>query len=105
MTRQEAIDLLGRLLIHCDPTDCPHSDCDRCIEAINMAGDALEQEPKQRHWAGTPEEFAKKMYQLAGSGDEEADHVKADELMCQLLTSLGYGEGVKIFRDMDKWYS
>ena len=70
-----------------------------------MAIDALKKQPNEWHWGGTPQEFAKKMSQLAESGDEEADHVKADELMCQLLTSLGYGEGVKIFRDMHKWYS
>ena len=75
------------------------------VEAFRMAIQVLEQEPEQRHWGGTPQEFAEKMYQLAENGDAEADHIKADELMCQLLTSLGYGEGVKIFREMYKWYS
>ena len=44
MTRKEAIKILGRLLLHCNPTDCPHNDCGKCVEAINMAEDALEQE-------------------------------------------------------------
>ena len=57
MTRQEAIDLLGRLLIYCDPTDCPHNNCDKCVEAINMAGEALEQEQKIGHWIDDDNSF------------------------------------------------
>lgn len=41
MTRQEAIKMLNRLLLYCD--ECPHGDCEKCVEAINMAEDALEQ--------------------------------------------------------------
>ena len=37
--------------------------------------------------------------------DAEIAHVKADGLMCELLTELGYGEAVKIFDEMEKWYS
>ena len=44
MTRQEAIKMLNRLLLYCD--ECPHGDCEKCVEAINMAEDALEKEPK-----------------------------------------------------------
>ena len=32
-------------------------------------------------------------------------HEKADELMCELLRELGYGEAVEIFEKMKKWYS
>ncbi len=101
MTREEAAKICQSIKFILDSDDYS----EEVEEALNMAIEALQQEPKQRHWAGTPKEFAEKMYQLAESGDAEADHVKADELMCQLLTSLGYGEGVKIFRDMYKWYS
>jgi adenylate cyclase class IV len=34
---------------------------------------------------------------------EEA-HIKADELMCEILTDLGYGEGIEIFKNMEKYY-
>lgn len=104
MTRQEAIEILRDTPIAISSSR-EDDICSLYAMAQNMAIEALKKEPKQRHWVGTPKEFAEKMYQLAESGDAEADHVKADELMCQLLTSLGYGEGVKIFRDMDKWYS
>ena len=104
MTKERAIELLKNFNQYDEPNCMGYWDCDECVEALDMAIEAL-QEPKQRHWVGTPQEFAKKMSQLAGGDDAEADHIKADELMCQLLTSLGYGEGVKIFRDMYKWYS
>jgi hypothetical protein len=37
--------------------------------------------------------------------DEEQKHAAADELMCELLKSLGYEKGVQVFDDMDKWYA
>ena len=37
--------------------------------------------------------------------DPEFAHVAADALMCQALTDLGYGKGLKVFRDMYKWYA
>lgn len=42
MTREEAIKMLNRLLLYCD--ECPHHDCEKCVEAINMAIEVLEQE-------------------------------------------------------------
>lgn len=54
----------------------------------------------------TPEEFAEEMakYNIPG-GDREADHGHADDLLCKVLQQLGYGDGVKIFENMDKWYA
>lgn len=37
--------------------------------------------------------------------DVEISHIQMDNLMCDLLESLGYGDGVNIFRDAAKWYS
>lgn len=105
MKTERAIELLKNFNLYDEPNCMGYWDCDECVEALNMAIEALKKEPKERHWVGTPKEFAKKMSYLAESDDPEADHIKADELMCQLLTSLGYGEGVKIFREMYKWYS
>ncbi len=53
----------------------------------------------------SPEVFKESMERIACSDDTEGNHVNADELMCELLTALGYGEGVEIFKNMDKWYS
>lgn len=55
----------------------------------------------------TPTEFAEQLGRIAISsrGDPEVAHSIADELMCELLKDLGYSDGVRIFRDMDKWYA
>jgi hypothetical protein len=39
------------------------------------------------------------------SGDEEHDHLEADEILCNLLSDLGYTELVSEFRKLDKWYA
>lgn len=61
----------------------------------------------------TPEEFAKKMkkisdnlkYQNDAYYDEEDTHMQMDDLMSDLLRQLGYGEGIDIFENTNKWYS
>lgn len=55
----------------------------------------------------TPEEFAVRMKEIMNEfdGDEELCHVYMDGCMCNLLTELGYGEGVDIFVSADKWYA
>jgi len=56
----------------------------------------------------TPQEFKEKMieiFPLDGSHEEDTAHVAGDKLMCQLLTELGYIDGVMIFITSDKWYS
>jgi hypothetical protein len=60
----------------------------------------------------TPEEFEKRMRECfppppdKGRGyDKEVAHGNADQLMCDLLTELGYGKGVEVFENADKWYA
>ena len=45
------------------------------------------------------------MYGHDTGSDLEATHLQADKLMCALLTELGYGEGIEIFKNADKWYA
>lgn len=54
-----------------------------------------------------PEEFYKKMLQLKNDfgEDEEEVHIQMDKLMCDLLLMLGYGDGIEIFDETDKWYA
>ena len=66
----------------------------------------------------TPEEFKQEMIEIRDLDDETAkkkygatwfssildNHIYADNLMCQVLEELGYGEGVKIFHEIEKWY-
>ena len=61
--------------------------------------------------AMTPEEFAEKMRKIYGPDptqrnyDEEDAHIRADELMCQALIGLGYGEGIQLFNNASQWYA
>lgn len=49
-------------------------------------------------------EFAEKMKKCAEK-DTEAAHIEADELMCEVLSGLGYQAGVDYFHEMNKWYA
>ena len=61
----------------------------------------------------TPAEFATAMAQIKCGAvyahdrmyDCEDQHIDADELMCDVLRSLGYGDGIDIFDSMPKWYA
>ena len=55
----------------------------------------------------TPEEFARQMEALAPKNLTEIDeaHMEMDNLMGEVLMSLGYGEGVMVFRNAEKWYA
>lgn len=55
----------------------------------------------------TPSEFKIRMATIRTleDTDKEAAHVRADELMCEVLTTLGYVEDVAVFNEMDKEYS
>ena len=53
----------------------------------------------------SPEEFTRRMHEIAAGGDTEISHAEADRLMMQVLTSLGYGDGATVFAEMDKWYA
>jgi len=53
----------------------------------------------------TKEEFRDRMQKIFESKDKEWRHAEADDLMCELLESLGYEEGTSVFRKADKWYA
>ena len=39
------------------------------------------------------------------SGDTEACHCIADDILCEFLRSLGYGDVVDEWDNVDKWYA
>lgn len=53
----------------------------------------------------TPEKFRDKMFELSKDDDVELRHGAMDGLMCDVLESLGYGEGVAIFNNTRMWYA
>lgn len=56
------------------------------------------------HKTITPEEFANFMKDVADPDDPEMAHELADAKMVEILESLGYEAGCKIFDTMKKWY-
>jgi hypothetical protein len=55
----------------------------------------------------TPEQAAEKMREVvrAHGGDPEGTHIAADELLCDVLRRLGYGDMVNIFLSTTRWYA
>lgn len=53
----------------------------------------------------TRERAIKELQELQKSGDTEAAHGDADDVLCALLTALGYGDVVSEWERVDKWYA
>ena len=55
----------------------------------------------------TPEEFAERMREIVEryGCDAESSHGAMDGIMCELLKSLGYEEGVNIFGNSKRFYA
>lgn len=54
----------------------------------------------------TPNEFERKMQEIFNNDDDtELNHEKADALLCEVLTQLGYENGITIFENAKKWYA
>lgn len=65
----------------------------------------IREETKRLNNQITPNEFLEGMKQIAEIDDTERSHIEMDELMCKLLVSLGYEDGVEVFKNAIKWYS
>lgn len=53
----------------------------------------------------TREEAIAKLRSLHTSYDPESDHAEADDVLCELLITLGYEDVVIEFENVDKWYA
>lgn len=53
----------------------------------------------------TREQAVARLKELQTGGDVEAEHSNADEVLCQLLNSLGYQDVVNEWNKVDKWYA
>jgi hypothetical protein len=51
------------------------------------------------------EEAIAKIKAAKKTGDIELAHKKADEILCDLLATLGYEKVVEEFHAMEKWYA
>lgn len=88
----------------------------RVIQLLKEVDELTEVNNRLRKGTGggvlTPKQFAQKISGIATedfySGerfDKEAAHSEADNALCALLETLGYVDGIRIFRAMDKWYA
>jgi hypothetical protein len=55
--------------------------------------------------AAKEKEAVEKLVYLQTNEDKESVHTKADEILCNLLRDTGYGEAVKAFEKIEKWYA
>lgn len=55
----------------------------------------------------TPDEFYRELQKiwLKCGNDYESSHSEMDDLMCDLLESLGYKDGIEFFKKSHRWYS
>ena len=45
------------------------------------------------------------MMEETDTGEPERDHYNADELLCDILISLGYDEVIEEYKKITRWYS
>ena len=50
-------------------------------------------------------EAVEKLEAIEKSGDTEARHIEADDILCDVLKALGCKEVVDAFEKLDKWYA
>ena len=50
-------------------------------------------------------EAIEKMKKCVNSGDTEVAHLDADNILCDVLTQLGYKELVDLYEKVKKWYA
>ena len=53
----------------------------------------------------TKEEAIEQLKSLQNEYDIERAHARADDVLCELLRTLGYEEVVKEWDEIDKWYA
>ena len=51
------------------------------------------------------EEAINELKQWQAHDDEEMEHIRADEILCELLISLGYQDVVDEWKKVGKWYA
>lgn len=53
----------------------------------------------------TKEEAIAKLKECKAGSDIECAHSDADDVLCELLTSLGYADVVEMWKKIEKWYA
>ena len=85
---------------------CTHTtDVAHAVNFDEVGNDRYMEVPASFGIALKPEAFKNRMLLLSSMDDEEEMHKLMDDVMCDVLRSLGYGEGVQIFLDTPKWWA
>ena len=74
------------------------------VFTFDEEGDVYIAEQPTKSTVMTPEQFRQKMEQILKSHDTAKRHFAADDLMCCLLSALGFEAGVVEFEEATKWY-
>jgi hypothetical protein len=53
----------------------------------------------------TREEALKELAEIKQNKDTEEAHVDADDVLCQMLSDLGYEDVVMAYHQISKWYA
>jgi hypothetical protein len=53
----------------------------------------------------TRESAIERLKGLRVTGDIEIGHAEADDVLCELLAALGYGDVVQEYGEVEKWYA
>lgn len=53
----------------------------------------------------TKSEAIARLKQEQGNGDTENAHSNADDILCEILTALGYADVVEEYQKVAKWYA
>lgn len=49
--------------------------------------------------------YLRRLTELEDSADPEEDHIEADNILCELLRSVGFEKMADAFEKVEKWYS
>ena len=54
----------------------------------------------------TKEQALQQMQRLVDEGaDTEGDHMDADRILCEFLKTLGHGDLVDVYDELDRWFA
>lgn len=76
-----------------------------CKEAVQTSWEKEENTIETKQNEKLLNESIHKMIEISSDDDEESAHVNADNLLCEVLRKLGFGELVNVYERVHKWYS
>lgn len=85
---------------------CAHTtDVAHAVNFEEVEPDRYMEVPTSFGIALKPEAFKNRMLTLSAMDDKERMHQLMDDMMCEVLQSLGYDEGIRIFLNTPKWWA